>query len=124
MSAPPETSLVPLPPFVPQSSSAAGPTPSPIPLHQIASKEPHRAVHPSAPTPNSTFPLPKIRLEVRDLAHPGARVFLSSVDPTSVLEFAVQRVLELLYISPKCPTTTAPGTRSITLILRTMEGVA
>ncbi len=70
------------------------------------------------------FPLPKLLLEVRDLTHPGSRAFLSSVVPTTAIEFAVKRVLDLLYLSPKCPTTTVPGTRSVTLILRSMVGVA
>jgi hypothetical protein len=74
--------------------------------------------------PDPAFPLPKLLLEVRDLRHIGSRAFLSSVVPTTAIEFAVKRVLDLLYISPKCPTTIIPGTRSVTLILRSMGGVA
>jgi hypothetical protein len=99
---------------------------SPVPQHAATGK----AVGDAASKTNSkqeldpAFPLPKLLLEVRDLTHPGSRAFLSSVVPTTAIEFAVKRVLDLLYISPKCPTTTVPGTRSVTLILRSMEGVA
>ena len=70
------------------------------------------------------FPLPKLLLEVRDLTHAGSRAFLSSVVPTTAIEFSVKRVLDLLYLNPKYPSTTIPGTRSVTLILRSMAGVA
>ncbi|KAK7427402.1 hypothetical protein QQZ08_006008 [Neonectria magnoliae] len=70
------------------------------------------------------FVLPKLRLEIRDLAHPAAKHFLDAVNPADCLARAAQNVLTLLYSSPSCPTTTLPPTRSITLILRDMPGVA
>ncbi|KAH7160908.1 peptidase of plants and bacteria-domain-containing protein [Dactylonectria macrodidyma] len=74
------------------------------------------------PTPN--FKLPKLRIEIRDLSHPGAKHFLDAVNAAECLATAAQNVLALLYSSPDCPTTTLPPTRSITLILRDMSGVA
>ncbi|KND88825.1 hypothetical protein TOPH_06530, partial [Tolypocladium ophioglossoides CBS 100239] len=71
-----------------------------------------------------TFPLPKLRLEIRDLAHPGARLFLNSVNATECLTAAIASLLRLLYVSPANPSTTVPPTRSVTLILRDMSGVA
>ncbi|KFH40795.1 hypothetical protein ACRE_085060 [Hapsidospora chrysogenum ATCC 11550] len=70
------------------------------------------------------FKIPKLRLEIRDLAHPGSVIFLRSVDIADVLPSATRRVLHHLYRSPSCPTTTVPPTRSVTLILRDMDGVA
>jgi hypothetical protein len=70
------------------------------------------------------FPLPKLRLEVRDLNHKGADVFLSAVTASQALAKSVQSVLSLLYLSPTSTTTTVPSTRSVTLILRSMPGVA
>lgn len=70
------------------------------------------------------FPLPKLRLEVRDLNHRGADTFLSSVHAGRGLALSVQNVLGLLYEHPGSRTTTPPPTRSVTLILRPMDGIA
>lgn len=116
MPAAPGSTPVPPPIFMPQSSAI------PIPIIKDSELEKPKTGAPHKPGP--TFSLPKLRLEVRDLTHPGSRAFLSSVVPTTALEFAVRQSLDLLYITPKCPTTTVPGTRSITLVLKSMEGVA
>ena len=70
------------------------------------------------------FPLPKLRLEVRDLTHRGANTFLSSVHAGKALAISVQSVLSLLYEFPGSKTTTPPPTRSVTLVLRPMDGIA
>lgn len=70
------------------------------------------------------FKLPKLRLEIRDLSHPGAKRFLDAVNTSDCTANAVRNVLRLLYSSPSCPTTTVPPTRSITFILRDIGGVA
>jgi hypothetical protein len=121
MPALPGTTPIPLPIFMPQSSSASA-IQQPPSTGKSAGKftsdtKPKQELDPA-------FPLPKLLLEVRDLTHSGSRAFLSSVVPTTAIEFAVRRVLDLLYLSPTCPTTTVPGTRSVTLILRSMGGVA
>ncbi|KAL6862781.1 hypothetical protein ACO1O0_003019 [Amphichorda felina] len=89
------------------------------------------AVQPPPPDPrdgngddDDTFVLPKLRLEIRDLSEPGASIFLSAVHASEVLASAARNVLLWLYASPSCPTTTVPPTRSVTLILRDMDGVA
>ncbi len=122
MSAPPGTSPVPPPIFMPQTS----PTPSPLPHRQVDVKNAEKSSSNVDPKqkPSDPFPLPKLRLEIYDLTHPGAIAFLSSVVPTTAIEFAVRRSLDLLYLTPNWPTTTVPSTRSITLILRSMPGVA
>jgi len=70
------------------------------------------------------FHEPKIRLEIRDLRHPGAKAFLNALEPVDCFSEAVKNVQRLLYLKPSCPTTTLPTTRSVTLILRDMGGVA
>lgn len=84
------------------SSSTASPVPTPSP----------------APTPSTITP--KLRLEIRDLTHPGATLFLTSIVPSTTLQSAVTSVLTLLYATPRNPT----PTRSVTLILRDTPGVA
>lgn len=65
---------------------------------------------------------PLLRLELRDLSSDGSRAFLRLVHASSALQSAVDTVLQHLYagIDKSC----IPPTRSITLILRDMDGVA
>lgn len=65
---------------------------------------------------------PLLRLELRDLSSDGARAFLRLVHASSALESAVDAVLRLLYtdVEKSC----IPPTRSITLVVRDMDGVA
>lgn len=65
---------------------------------------------------------PLLRLELRDLSSDGSRAFLRLVHASSALESAVDTVLRLLYtdIEKSC----IPPTRSITLVIRDMDGVA
>lgn len=90
----------------------------------------------SSSTPNSNsnssssapvgkpFPLPKLRLQLNDLSHAGSAIFLKAVNAASVLETSVQAVLRTLYVAPGAAHTHPPPTRSVTLILRDMDGVA
>lgn len=89
--------------------------------------------HPSeSPTPTTapivrkhTFPTPLLRLELRDLAHEGSSIFLTHIHGNEDLSAQVQNVLNLLYYSPKeTPATHRPATRSVTLIIRSFDGVA
>jgi Peptidase of plants and bacteria len=128
MTALPGTS--PLPPlvFMPaQSSRMSSPAPTPTPAPRLARKLLAPESEPSSRSSlskSSAFPLPKLRLEIRDLNHEGAGTFLEAVIASKALSTAVQSVLEFLYHSPDSPTTTVPPTRSVTLILRPMDGVA
>ncbi|KAH8723618.1 peptidase of plants and bacteria-domain-containing protein [Phaeosphaeriaceae sp. PMI808] len=65
---------------------------------------------------------PLLRLELRDLSSNGSRAFLRLVHASVALQDAVDTVLNLLYrdLNKKC----IPPTRSITLVIREMEGVA
>jgi len=63
---------------------------------------------------------PLLRLEIRDLSEEGAGSFLSLLDCSTVVQDAVNGVLDLLY----SPHSHIPPTRSVTLILRSMPGVA
>ncbi|KAF1942264.1 BSP-domain-containing protein [Clathrospora elynae] len=65
---------------------------------------------------------PLLRLELRDLSSDGSFAFLRLVHASHALSHAVDTVLMHLYtgVSPSH----IPGTRSVTLILREMDGVA
>ncbi|PMD50273.1 BSP-domain-containing protein [Hyaloscypha bicolor E] len=125
---PPPPGTSPLPPlvFMPaQSSRTSGPAPTsvPRPTQKLSTAESEASS--SAPSSKApAFPLPKLRLEIRDLNHAGAEAFLQAVIASNALSVSVKSVLELLYHSPDSPTTTVPPTRSVTLILRPMDGVA
>ncbi|MCJ1319081.1 hypothetical protein MMC15_004414 [Xylographa vitiligo] len=77
----------------------------------------------SRPHPKPVIPVPRLRFECKDLTHPGALVFFSTTNPTTVLSDAVTVVLQTLYILFE-GNAAVPPTRSITLILRSMPGVA
>lgn len=68
------------------------------------------------------FKLAKLRLEIRDLSHAGASLFLSSVNASQALETAMRNVLRYLYVSPSTKHFHPPPTRSVTVILRDMGG--
>jgi hypothetical protein len=65
---------------------------------------------------------PKLRLHMNELSHEGTALFLSQVDACRLLPNALSQVKQHLYTS--CPGSTLPGTRSVTLVLRCMDGVA
>lgn len=65
---------------------------------------------------------PLLRLELRDLSSAGSRAFLRLVHASAALQDAVDVVLKLLYKDMHA--TCIPPTRSVTLVVRDMEGVA
>jgi hypothetical protein len=65
---------------------------------------------------------PLLRLEIRDLSSNGSRAFLRLVHASVALQHAVDTVLKLLY--KDMHTSCIPPTRSVTLIIQDMEGVA
>ncbi|TWU70721.1 hypothetical protein ED733_000421 [Metarhizium rileyi] len=85
---------------------------------------PSRNPKTSPAPPSQDFTLPKLRLEIRDVTHAGAHLVFTTVNASETITTAARNVLRHLYASPSCPTTTAPPTRSVTLILRSMPGVA
>ncbi|KAH8426179.1 basic secretory family protein [Aspergillus melleus] len=83
------------------------------------------------------LPNPKLRLHINDLRHPGTKAFLSLIpDLESVLESALKAIIQNLYTVPSSPPTTKhpphlpifhpsiPPTRSVTILLRDISGVA
>ncbi|KAK4251584.1 peptidase of plants and bacteria-domain-containing protein [Corynascus novoguineensis] len=108
-------------------SGPAPPMPSPVPFRDLARDTAESSPDPrieSAIANTQSFPQPKLRLKIQDLGHSGATKFLAAVNPAAVLSTAVDNVLRLLYKSPSETDTTVPPTRSVTLILRDMGGVA
>lgn len=67
--------------------------------------------------------LPKLRLELRDLNHEASTTFLESCIASKALADAVHEVVKALYRNPTSHTK-VPATRSVTLILRSIDGVA
>lgn len=65
---------------------------------------------------------PLLRLELRDLSSKGTHAFLRLVHAAHALDHAVHAVLKHLYTGIQ--QSLIPGTRSVTLILREMDGVA
>lgn len=65
---------------------------------------------------------PLLRLELRDLSDDGTRAFLRLLHASTALEEAVDTVLKHLYTG--LDTQNIPPTRSITLVLRSLDGVA
>lgn len=108
---------------LPTSTRSARPTSIPPPSKEPSTQTPEPETI-SSKSSKATFPLPKLRLEIRDLNHDGTEAFLSSVIASKALATSVQSVLSLLYTTPNSRTTTVPATRSVTLILRSMGGVA
>ncbi|KAH6631892.1 hypothetical protein F5144DRAFT_572456 [Chaetomium tenue] len=101
------------------------PTPSPIPLPDRTRDTTEPGPEPvSESSASQSFSKPKLRLKIQDLDHPGAAKFLNSVNSATVLSTAINNVLRLLYKSPSEKHTTVPPTRSVTLVLRDMGGVA
>ncbi|EPE25812.1 hypothetical protein GLAREA_01724 [Glarea lozoyensis ATCC 20868] len=104
----------------PQSHRAGASAPS----QNVSPNKKAGTQRPEANPKSHQFKLPTLRLEVRDINHEGADVFFASVTANKALQKAVQDVLLWLYDSPNSSTTTLPSTRSVTLILRSMPGVA
>ncbi|KAK4134228.1 BSP-domain-containing protein [Trichocladium antarcticum] len=99
-------------------------TPTPLPNWPVDAADSGSGPAPGSTAEKGTSPLPKLRLEIHNLDHPGAAKFLSAINPTTVLSTAIKNVLCLLYQSPTNQHPDAPPTRSVTLILRDMAGVA
>ena len=128
---PPLQSPKPLP--TPLAMSAAEPTPSPIPqrpaspVSQVQSQKDSGSeideVDCLRPHPQPAFPVPKLRLQLHDLSHAGASIFLNNCDASKALALAVDNVLSTLYLPTKT-NSHIPGTRSVTVILESMNGVA
>ncbi|KAL8682439.1 MAG: hypothetical protein Q9186_001482 [Xanthomendoza sp. 1 TL-2023] len=95
------------------------PTPSPLPVHY--SSKSTSAI--PRPHPKPGYPTCKLRFECRDLSHDGADIFFSNNEIARDLLAAVTIVLSTLY-KPSQSNSHIPPTRSVTLILRAMGGVA
>lgn len=105
------------------SSTSAVPAPTPLPPAEAAQE------NPQSPPPQeeahdetaSGFKKPKLRLHIEDLGHPGASRFYDAIDAPSVFAKSVQTVQRILYHRPS---SSIPSTRSVTLYLDDMDGVA
>ncbi|KAI0404416.1 BSP-domain-containing protein [Xylaria palmicola] len=132
MSLPPNTTPAPPPIFLPgmspadsisaqapASASASAPASTPLPGHVKEASKANGVPSPSA----KEFPRPRLRLHLNDLTDDGSSIFLSSINPSTLLPSAVSRVQKALYVHPEGGYH-MPTTRSVTLIVRPMDGVA
>jgi hypothetical protein len=124
MSSPPPPSVTPNPAFALLSRTMSPAVNLPSRPRDVDPDAGSEAAAATAAAAAPAFKVPKLRLEIRDLTHPAASRFLGAVNVSDCAAAAVRNVLCLLYTSPACPTTTVPPTRSVTLILRDMGGVA
>lgn len=107
------------------STTASGPQPTPHPGPDAVEDEQHVLGGQDSHDPfeeEKAFKLPKLRLNILDLNHPGSSRFLAATNASSIMAKSVQAVLRLLYQQPS--NSNVPGTRSVTLYLEDMEGVA
>lgn len=129
-----------------QTMSPVPPQPQPSnPPPSLDASASTTATHTAAEPKHSKFPNPKLRLELRDLTAQSTDVFQENFRSTKDFASLVKTVLKLLYTtnessatshepsnSSPTPTSTrptpsdpqVPGTRSVTLIVEHMDGVA
>ncbi|KAI0199204.1 BSP-domain-containing protein [Astrocystis sublimbata] len=130
---PPDTSPVPPSIFAPamtlakpasKPTSASAPTATPLP--ERAKQNEAQGSNSGSPKPTSSskeFHKPRLRLHLNEVSDPGTSIFLSSINPSTLLPSAVSRVQKALYVHPHGEFH-MPSTRSVTLIVRPMDGVA
>ena len=136
----PGTSRTSLPTPLAMSTVPSHPTSSPVPVNNESAgieatsassgenaknAEAKSAVYKSAtrPHPKPSFPSPKLWLRCQDLCHQGCQRFFRSTNPSCCLDDAVHTVLSALY-EPSVSNAHIPPTRSVTLCLRPMDGIA
>ena len=141
MPLPPDTTPVPQPVFMPgMSHQGEAPQASPLPVRNNNEQGAGEGGTSTTTTPTTSsspvsFPDPKLRLRINDLGHAGSTIFLASVTASTALAEGVRTVLRILYginssstssssSSSSSPEFTPPPTRSVTLILRDIDGVA
>lgn len=137
----PQSSSTPLY-FQTMSTAPPAPQPSNPPPSLSSDTHPTTTQQSESKSKPKHFPDPRLRLELRDLSHDSTDVFLSNFRSSKDFAELVHTVLRLLYtthsisqsestqdsataVTRPAPTTpNVPGTRSVTLILRDMDGVA
>ncbi|KAL7628095.1 hypothetical protein AAE478_002292 [Parahypoxylon ruwenzoriense] len=148
MPLPPNTTPVPQPIFMPGTSprtegpalaaatttttpSSALPPPRPRDTNNSSDSAPAETNHGGREGQENlypTFDLPRLRLHIEDIAHDGSAIFLSSVNATTLLRNGIRAVHKHLYTGspfhPSHKNPHPPPTRSVTLLLRAIDGVA
>ncbi|KAI1770848.1 BSP-domain-containing protein [Hypoxylon cercidicola] len=130
MPLPPDTTPAPKPVFMPGMSHRTVAPPAPI--SSTAPPVPPKDDKPAPEEPTKTkgdenpsaISLPRLRLHIQDIAHEGSAIFLSAVNASTVLRSSIQGIDKHLYSNSVPSRPQPPATRSVTLILRDMDGVA
>ncbi|MCJ1457725.1 hypothetical protein MMC28_008094 [Mycoblastus sanguinarius] len=104
-------------------SAAGEPTPSPLPFRPKSPAPAESNTTTFRPHPKHSLPRSKLRIICQDLNHSGADVFFNNCTPSTAFSKAVEAVLSTLY-EPTKTNDHIPPTRSITVTLRSMDGVA
>ena len=65
--------------------------------------EPETAYNPDYASPPAEWPSVKLRLEVKDMGHSGAKLFFEHVNAAEALSDAVLTVFKWLYTKRTCP---------------------
>ncbi|GAP82898.1 putative pbsp domain-containing protein [Rosellinia necatrix] len=132
MPLPPNTTPIPPPIFLLGMSSAPAPTSTPLPGHAKEKKTNGLTTDQDQTGPSTNgvsslaapaFAQPRLRLHLNDATDSGTGIFLSSIAPSTLLPSAVSRVQKALYVQP-AGDFHVPNTRSVTFIVRPMDGVA
>ncbi|KAI1410825.1 BSP-domain-containing protein [Hypoxylon sp. FL1857] len=131
---PPQTTPVPQPVFMPGMSHQSE---EPVPTSSALPGRPKNETTPDQAKggeekeqDSSSIDLPRLRLHIQDIGHKGSSIFLSSVNASTVLPSSICSIHKHLYpsssavSSPSSAPSHPPPTRSVTLILRDMDGVA
>ena len=103
------------------------PKPSQVPEAVLAERPGTASAAEATPTTTaSSLPEPLIRLELRNLRHPSSHTFLKHTNAAEDVADLVRTVLRLLYQSDPHASGRPhiPGTRSITFVVREIDGVA
>ncbi|TKX25116.1 hypothetical protein C1H76_2608 [Elsinoe australis] len=133
------------------SLAPADPTPSKAPEAVNHQEPPPSTSESDDKESDRQLPHPVLRVELRDLRHEATRVFLDNINAASDVANLVDTVVQILYYPSKSSSTEpaptsdsqpessrdgqkplrphpykphVPGTRSVTLVLRDMDGVA
>ncbi|KAI1330991.1 BSP-domain-containing protein [Xylariaceae sp. FL0255] len=106
-----------------EDETPAAPTTSALPKDHPKA-EPSSSPSSSSSLSSKEFFRPKLRVHLEDLAEPGSSVFLGNTHAATLFPSAVSRVQKLLYVSPDTPGLHMPPTRSVTLVVRSLDGVA
>ena len=85
------------------NNNGSGPDQKPMVVPNAHGADASGGYAPNYQQPPPEWPSVKLRLEVLDLKHPGAKLFFEHLNPSEALAEAVQNVFKWLYKVETCP---------------------